>query len=145
MADADPHSLLLAETVARHFPYAALDGVDVDLGFAGLRAHCRVNRVSDFADQVTASLFVWFTGGPFGDSAVFASASGYGRTAEEAIITGGCQWTCTFGPVFQAALTGAPPSESMETRDSVLRRTRGLRIVTDDNMATEWGNYDWRH
>jgi spermidine synthase len=36
-------------------------------------------------------------------------------------------------------------TESMETRDSVLRRTRGLRIVTDDNMATEWGNYDWRH
>ena len=33
----------------------------------------------------------------------------------------------------------------METRENVLRRTRGLPIVTDDNMATEWRDYDWRH
>jgi hypothetical protein len=35
--------------------------------------------------------------------------------------------------------------KGMETRDSVLRRTEGLPIVTDDNMATEWRDYDWRH
>ena len=29
-------------------------------------------------------------------------------------------------------------SEGMETRENVLRRTRGRRIITDDNMATEW-------
>ncbi|MBZ5618172.1 MAG: spermidine synthase [Acidobacteriia bacterium] len=29
-------------------------------------------------------------------------------------------------------------SEGMETRENILRRTRGRRIVTDDNMATEW-------
>jgi predicted membrane-bound spermidine synthase len=29
-------------------------------------------------------------------------------------------------------------SEGMETRANILRRTRGMRVVTDDNMATEW-------
>ncbi len=31
-----------------------------------------------------------------------------------------------------------------ENRDSILRRTQGVPMVTDDNMATEWGDYDWR-
>ena len=35
--------------------------------------------------------------------------------------------------------------EGMESRDAILRRTQGLPIVTDDNMATEWRDYDWRH
>ena len=35
--------------------------------------------------------------------------------------------------------------KGMETRDNVLRRTQAKPIVTDDNMATEWRNYDWRH
>jgi spermidine synthase len=34
---------------------------------------------------------------------------------------------------------------AMETRENVLRRTQGLPIITDDNMATEWRDYDWRH
>jgi SAM-dependent methyltransferase len=29
-------------------------------------------------------------------------------------------------------------SEGMETRENILRRTEGRRIITDDNMATEW-------
>ncbi len=29
-------------------------------------------------------------------------------------------------------------SEGMETRENILRRTAGKRIITDDNMATEW-------
>jgi len=29
-------------------------------------------------------------------------------------------------------------SEGMETRENILRRTEGKRIITDDNMATEW-------
>ena len=29
-------------------------------------------------------------------------------------------------------------SEGMETRENVLRRTKGRQMVTDDNMATEW-------
>ncbi len=35
--------------------------------------------------------------------------------------------------------------QAMESRDQILRRTVGKPIVTDDNMATEWGDYDWRH
>jgi len=33
-------------------------------------------------------------------------------------------------------------SEGMETRDNILRRTAGKRIITDDNMATEWRAHD---
>ncbi len=33
-------------------------------------------------------------------------------------------------------------SEGMETRDNILRRTAGKRIITDDNMATEWRPHD---
>ncbi|HEY3835431.1 MAG TPA: hypothetical protein VGL72_02615 [Bryobacteraceae bacterium] len=35
--------------------------------------------------------------------------------------------------------------QSMETRENILRRTQGLPLITDDNMATEWRDYDWRH
>jgi spermidine synthase len=35
--------------------------------------------------------------------------------------------------------------KGMETRDNVLRRTQGKAVITDDNMATEWRDYDWRH
>jgi predicted membrane-bound spermidine synthase len=34
--------------------------------------------------------------------------------------------------------------EGMETRENVLRRTQGMAMVTDDNMATEWRDYQWR-
>jgi hypothetical protein len=29
-------------------------------------------------------------------------------------------------------------SEGMETRKNILRRTAGMPVITDDNMATEW-------
>jgi spermidine synthase len=32
-------------------------------------------------------------------------------------------------------------SEGMETRENILRRTKGLKIITDDNMATEWRSH----
>ena len=32
-------------------------------------------------------------------------------------------------------------SEGMETRKNILRRTKGLAIITDDNMATEWRSH----
>jgi predicted membrane-bound spermidine synthase len=35
-------------------------------------------------------------------------------------------------------------SRGMESRDNLLRRTRGLPMITDDNMATEWRDYTWR-
>jgi len=35
-------------------------------------------------------------------------------------------------------------SEGMETRENILRRTQGQTVITDDNMGTEWGDYNWR-
>jgi predicted membrane-bound spermidine synthase len=40
---------------------------------------------------------------------------------------------------------GVYEDDGLETRDNLLLRTRGHRIITDDNMASEWGDYDWRH
>jgi predicted membrane-bound spermidine synthase len=40
---------------------------------------------------------------------------------------------------------GVYEDDGLETRENILLRTKGKRIVTDDNMATEWGDYDWRH
>jgi len=35
-------------------------------------------------------------------------------------------------------------SEGMETRENILRRTAGRRMVTDDNMVVEWRESEWR-
>jgi predicted membrane-bound spermidine synthase len=35
-------------------------------------------------------------------------------------------------------------SKGMETRENILRRTQGRPIITDDNMASEWRDYNWR-
>jgi len=32
----------------------------------------------------------------------------------------------------------------METRENILRRTAGRRMVTDDNMVVEWRESEWR-
>src|SRR5215471_7768922 len=34
-------------------------------------------------------------------------------------------------------------SKGMETRENILRRTQGRQIITDDNMASEWRDYNW--
>jgi spermidine synthase len=35
-------------------------------------------------------------------------------------------------------------TRGMESRENILRRTQGLPIITDDNMVTEWRDYQWR-
>jgi predicted membrane-bound spermidine synthase len=47
------------------------------------------------------------------------------------------------------ALADTLPGDSyvtrgMETRENILHRTRRLPMITDDNMVTEWRDYDWR-
>ena len=60
------------------------------------------------------------------------------RPADRDLLTRGLQIADTLpGDIYQV--------RGMETRENVLRRTHGMRIVTDDNMATEWRDYDWRH
>lgn len=100
------HDTVLVETIARHFPSARIDGNDVHLGVRDLRIHCVVNHVREAASYTSASLFFWIEGGALGERQVFASVSGYESTAERAIILGGCNWACSFGPVLRAGLAG---------------------------------------
>ncbi len=100
------HDRVLVETIARHFPAARVDGNDVHLGVRDLRIHCVVNNVREAANYTSASLFFWIEGGALGERQVFASVSGYESSAERAIILGGCNWACAFGPVLRAGLAG---------------------------------------
>jgi hypothetical protein len=97
---------LLTETIARHFPEARIDGGKIELGFAELTMECWVNSVKPLGQFSTASLFFNLRGGALGRGPVFASMSGYGDSEQEAIIGGGCNWACTFGPVLRTGLAG---------------------------------------
>lgn len=110
---------MLTETIARHFPDARVDGTDIDLGFAGLSMRCWVKEVKEIGPHVTASLFFNLCGGALGGAPVFASISGYGESPVEAVVGGGCNWACAFGPVLRAGLAGEQ-HESVETFDVAL-------------------------
>ncbi|NOU33996.1 MAG: hypothetical protein HOO96_39395 [Polyangiaceae bacterium] len=97
---------VLVETIARHFPAARIDGNDVYLGVRDLRIHCVVNSVREAESHTSASLFFWIEGGALGERQVFASVSGYEATPERAIVLGGCNWACSFGPILRAGLAG---------------------------------------
>jgi len=112
--DANGHDALLCQVVAGHFPDARIDTDthQVELGCGDLTIACRVNAIHQFGDTKSASLFFSLRGGRLGALPVFASISGYSDTAESAIITGGCNWSCTFGPVLRAALAGETQPEA---------------------------------
>ncbi len=108
MSEVD-HDRLLAEVVAHHFDEARIcDDGTVDLGFGDFSIQCVVNRVAD--DGSFASLYFYLSGGALGDVPVFASAGGYASNAKEAIISGACTWTCTFGPVLRTVAAGGSPA-----------------------------------
>jgi hypothetical protein len=98
------HDALLVETIARHFPEAQVRDGELELGFGGLRMACRVHAIRALGAHKTAHLFFHLSGGRIGAVPVFASASGYGESPEVAIIAGGCNWACVFGPVLRAGL-----------------------------------------
>ena len=100
----DEQNALLAETLARHFPAARARGGEVDLGFGDLRATTEVGAIKHVGQLVSASLFLYLVGGKLGPAPVFASISGYADSPEAAIVSGGCNWACVFGPVLLAAL-----------------------------------------
>jgi hypothetical protein len=95
---------LAAGTIARHFPEARLSDAKVDLGFGGLHIECRVAQVRELGAYRSASLFFRLSGGALGPAPIFASMSGYAETVEAAIVTGGCNWACSFGPLLRAGL-----------------------------------------
>ncbi|MCK6546428.1 hypothetical protein L6R52_11310 [Myxococcota bacterium] len=95
---------IFTETIARHFSGATISDGVIDLGFAGLRMRCHVPSVQPFGDGASASLFMNLWGGALGDQPIFVSISGYGDDATSAVVVGGCNWACTFGPVLRAGL-----------------------------------------
>ena len=97
---------LLVQIMANHFPEARTDGQEIELGVGDLRLACRVNAVGRVGSYSAAHLFFYLSGGALGDEPVFASVSGYEETPERAVIVGACNWACSFGPVFRAALAG---------------------------------------
>ena len=126
------HDELLAETIARHFPRAATTGTTVALGFADVCLECKVNGIRAVGQQKSASLFLWLRGGALGEAPIFASASGYGASAQEAIITGACHWATVFGPVLQTALTNTPVASDADlTVFETMIDGRRYRVVLD--------------
>lgn len=134
---------LLVETIARHFPEAKVEDNEIDLGFGGLWLSCAVSAVRKLGPYVSASLFFRLRGGRLA-APVFASISGYAETAEEAIVTGGCHWACSFGPVLRTGLAGEarPEVASFELsvggqpfRVFVDKLDRGFSFTTGEDIA----------
>jgi len=97
---------LLTEIIARHFPDARIvDGI-IELGFADLEMVCQVHAVHDFGPYKCASLYFNAWGGELGPEPVFMSFTGYAEETRAAVITGACNWACSFGPVLRAGLGG---------------------------------------
>lgn len=111
MADGVAHDAMFRETIARHFSDARIVDDEIALGFGALRMQCWVHEVGHHGSSVHATLFMQLRGGHLGETPVFASASGYGDTAEAAIVIGACNWACAFGPVLQAALGGTASAD----------------------------------
>jgi hypothetical protein len=127
---------LLTETIAGHFPGARVDANEIDLGFGGLSIGCRVNGVGEFGVFKTASLFFQLRGGVLGDAPVFASISGYGDSDHDAIVSGGCNWACSFGPVLRAGLAGE--SNAKVERFDVTVDGQGYQLFVDGIDRTFW-------
>lgn len=120
---------MLTETIARHFDDAQISEDGIDLGVADLHISCWVDGVREIGDSRSASLFFQLWGGKLGETPIVTSMSGYGDSVEEAIITGGCNWGCTFGPVLVAALTSTEPEEA-EVLEALVHG-REMRAVVD--------------
>lgn len=122
------HDQLLMETLLRHFSGAALGDRGIVLGIKDVHLQARVAQVREMGDVVSASLYLHLSGGPF-DEGVFASASGYGATEHEAIVSGACNWATVYGPVLQAGLTGETLADVPEFE--VVHHGQRFRVVLD--------------
>lgn len=127
----DPRwDVMLAETIARHFEQAYVDGKVAVLGADGLRVECAVSTFQEFGAQVSASLFFRISGGSLGDQPAFASVSGYDASHEAAVVLGACNWACVFGEILRCA--GATPPSTLSDEVGVTDLTidgRRFRLV----------------
>ncbi|KRC53020.1 MULTISPECIES: SMI1/KNR4 family protein [unclassified Nocardioides] len=118
-AGPDNPDVVLAQTIARHFEGAEVSGSAAAIGLGGVIIDCRVDQLVPTNGQVAASLFFNISGGALGTAPIFASSSGYGTSDLEAIVEGGCAWSCSFGPVLRSALADEPEPD-VDTFDVAL-------------------------
>ena len=98
-----------------------------------------MNAIREIGDTRSASLFFYLAGGAIGEVPVFASISGYGDSVEEAIITGGCNWSSVFGPVLEAALADGDPGEA-ERFEAVIHGRRYNGVIDGLDRAMSYGD-----
>lgn len=129
MADLSPLDLVFSETIARHFPNARIEDGVVELGFGDLKMRCEVNGSQEFGGGRTVSLYMRLWGGAAGPAPTFISISGYGDNDHNAVITGGCNWACTFGPLLRAGLAGEQVPDLPVTHATV--QGHAMAVYTD--------------
>ena len=104
--DSPTLDVVLAQTIARHFRGATTETIDgtqtVRLGEGLPTIECFIDELQDH-EPYGAFLFLQISGGAFGSRRVLVTASGYGSSQLESVVTAGCTWACAFGPVL---LTG---------------------------------------
>lgn len=124
----------VAETIARHFDGSRVEGSTAHLGFSGITMDCWVNDVVPMGVNLAASLFFNLRGGPLGDVPVFASISGYGPDEVAAVVAGGCEWSCAFGPVLRAAFTHEDDADLSQHGASLSGVTYAVRSDATSKM-----------
>lgn len=106
-----PLDVVLAETVARHFEGATVQGSVALVGLGDVRIACEVADGHESAAGWSVALFFRLWGGLLGPVPVFASISGYDTTREGAVVEGGSLWSGSFGPVLRSGLAGLPDAD----------------------------------
>ena len=116
---------MLAEVIARHFVDARVveaDGVQVvELGRGLPVIECSIDERQD-TPPYGVFIFLTIRGGALGEPGALVTASGYGSSAESALVLAGCGWACAFGPVLLTGIgrpdligTQNPDVEQLET------------------------------
>ena len=142
---AEPLDSVFSETIARHFPEARISDGVIDLGFGGLQMKCEVPTTQAFGQGRAASLYMRLWGGAVGEHPVFLSVSGYGDDDHDAVVVGGCNWACTFGPVLRAGLAAESLPDLAVIRSQIEGRpvevfVDGLdRLMSTDEPPGELG------
>ena len=125
----EPPVQVMAQTLARHFDAAHVDGSTVRLGFADLTVRCQVGPVGRLGSFFAVPLYFWLSGGPLGSKPIFASISGYEQSPRNAVIAGTCNWACSFGPVLYSGLAGAPVTDPDTDEFEAVLEGRRYRVV----------------
>ena len=117
---------MLAEVIARHFVDARVveaDGVQVvELGRGLPVIECSIDERQD-TPPYGVFIFLTIRGGALGEPGALVTASGYGSSAESALVLAGCGWACAFGPSCSLESAARPRSALRIRMLSSSRRT----------------------